>query len=368
MSWALMLAAGTLAGTIIGAGVFALPYLVGKLGAVTGLFYLCGASLVYYGVHRMYAAVVAGAPPGHDFLTFVRARLPRVAAFIASLTVIGELVFTLVVYLALAPTFLALIVPLPTLSATLLFWVIGSLFVFVRLSWQGFAEFSGTLLIGAIIVVILLAGGAAPLDIPLVRSLDLSTAFLPLGALLFAFAGRPAVALVVKEWRGAARSFSLGRAVFWGTFVPAALYAIFVFAILRLNPSVTPEALNSLGFLSPSLLMALGAMGFLTLWTSYFMIGANLKDILHLDLKIHSWLVAIVVLVFPLALYLAGFNAFFDALSFTGSVFLALEGLFVVWLWRRTFPSHRFRFVSIPLSFVFTLALVYEVLSRFRVI
>lgn len=359
-----MIAAGTLAGTIIGAGVFALPYVVAKVGAVSGLFYLCGAALVYYVVHRMYAAVVVKSGGAHDFAGLARAYLPRVPAFLASLTVVGELSFTLVVYLALVPAFLALVVPLPPLSHALLFWAIGSLFIFARLAWQGLAELIGTLLVAVIIGIVLVAGDGMPFTIPAFLPLDTATAFLPLGALLFAFMGRSAIIPLVREWREKRDSFSLARAIAVGTFLPVPLYAIFVFAMLRLSPSVTPEALNSIGFLPPTVLVSLGVMGFVTLWTSYFMIGANLKDVLHLDLKVPSWFAAVFVLAFPLAAYLLRFDAFFGVLTFTGSVFLGLDGIFTVWMWWRAFPAHRFRVLVVPLALVFMAAVGYELLTR----
>lgn len=360
-----MLAAGTLAGTIIGAGVFALPYVVGKLGAVTGLFYLCGAALVYYTLHRMYAAVVVTSGTAHDFAGLARANLSRGPAFLATLAVVGELSFTLVVYLALVPAFLALVFPMTPLSYVLLFWTFGSLFIFARLTWQGFAELLGMFLVAAIVGVVLLAGGDRSFMTPAFLPLDVKTAFLPLGALLFAFMGRSAIIPLVREWRAVRKSFSLPRALLAGTFIPVLLYAVFVFAVLRLTPTVAPEALNSLGFLPSAVLVALGLMGFITLWTSYFMVGANLKDILHLDLNAPSWLAALFVLVFPLAAYLGGFHTFFDVITFTGSIFLALDGLFIIWMWRRVFPSHRFRALGVPLALVFVAALGYELLSRF---
>ncbi len=359
-----MLAAGTLAGTIIGAGVFALPYVVGKVGAATGLFYLCGAALAYFVVHRMYAAIVVKNEGAHDYAGLARIYLPRVPAFIASLMVVGELAFALVVYLALAPSFLALITPFSPFANAILFWALGSLFIFASLMWQGFAELAGTLFIVGIVGVVLVAGNGLPFTVPAFLPLDLPTAFLPLGALLFAFMGRSAIIPVVEEWRAAREKFSLSRAIALGTLVPLPLYAVFVFAMLRLAPSAAPEALNSIGFLPAPILFLLGLMGFITLWTSYFMIGANLKGVLHLDLKVPTWGVTLFVLAFPLAVYCIGFDTFFSVVTFTGSVLLALDGIFVVWMWLRAFPAHRFRAFAAPLVAIFFAALAYDLLSR----
>lgn len=363
-----MLSVGLLAGTIIGAGIFALPYVAREVGLAAALFYLLGGALAYYCVHRMYAAVLAVSPRGMQFFGLARRFFPPRAAPLASYLVLLELVFVLVVYLALAPAFLRLITPLSEEAAVLLFWALGSLFIFARLTWQGIAELLGTLFIAGIVGIVLAAGGDAPLAVPWFEPLDLRLLFLPLGVLLFSFSGRPALHALVEEWRRAkeeGNGFLLSRAIAWGTFIPAAVYAVFIVAVLRLAPRVTPEALNSFEGFPAWLIAVLGGMGLLTLWTSYFMIGANVKDILRLDLKAPAWAAVMVVLLVPLALSLAAFRTFFEALSFTGGVFLGLEGILVSALWRRAFPAHRFRALSVPLSLIFALAIGYEIAHRF---
>jgi len=359
----LILAAGTLAGTIIGAGIFALPYVVARVGLGTGLFYLFGAFLVYYAMHRMYAAAVVARGDGRQFSSLAHAYFPRWGAHMAALAIFLELVFVLVVYLALAPAFLALIAPLSSPASVLLFWVFGSFFIFVRLAWQGAAELGGTLIIAGIAALVFAAGGAALPSVPWFSSSEPLSWFLPLGPLLFSFSGRPALHAVVAEWRdarAAGNGFSLGAAVTLGTAIPAVLYAVFVFAVLRIAPEVSPEALDSLTMLPPWLLATLGVMGIVTLWTSYFMIGTNVRDILHLDWRVPAWAAAAIVLTVPLLIYTLAFGAFFDALSFTGNIFLGLEGLLVVFLWRKVFPAHRFRALAFPVGIVFVTAIVYE--------
>ena len=53
-----ILAISVLSGTIIGAGVFALPYVFARTGFWLGLVYLAVFGLVYFFVHLMYAELL----------------------------------------------------------------------------------------------------------------------------------------------------------------------------------------------------------------------------------------------------------------------------------------------------------------------
>ena len=135
------------------------------------------------------------------------------------------------------------------------------------------------------------------------------------------------------------REFSLGKAIWWGTFIPAALYIAFTAVVLAFNPNVGPDTIGGLSGLSPILSAVLALTGFITLWTSYFMIGLNLKDILVRDLRWSRVFLRCAVIIFPIALYLAGLRNFLEAIGIAGGFFLALEGIFIVLMWRKVFPK-----------------------------
>ncbi|KKU98851.1 MAG: hypothetical protein UY32_C0013G0048 [Candidatus Jorgensenbacteria bacterium GW2011_GWC1_48_8] len=230
------------------------------------------------------------------------------------------------------------------------------------------AELLGTLAIIFVVFVVIFLGGESGFNAPLFKNLSVASFFLPFGPLLFSFAARVAVSRMVDEEREAkktSRPFSLKGAIFWGTFVPALVYFLFVLGILGLTDNVTPEALNSLENLPSSLLAIFGILGLVTIWTSYFIIGANFREILTEDKKVRPWIASALVLILPLGLYFAGFRDFLPTLSFTGSVFLGLEGIFLITIWRRVFPHHPKKWLSWPLYLVFAVALLYALFQMF---
>lgn len=367
MSKDFLLTTGLLAGTIIGAGIFSLPYVVSRVGVFAGFFYLAAFTLVYFVIHIMYAKLVEKEGGRHQFFYLANLYLPQKISRVVSFLILAGLFFILTVYLILAPTFAGLIFgPLASsgLIALFIFWFLSSVFIFAKLSFLDWAELAGTLSILAIVLIIFFMGLKEPFHAPLLKSVGWPLVFLPFGPLLFSLAGRPAISKMVEGHRQAkaeGRNFSLRKTIFWGTVIPALVYVLFVIGILRLNPNVSPEALNSLSFLSPFFLALLGILGLLTLWTSYFVIGANIKDVLRLDLKKPAWFSSLAVLTFPLILYFSGFKNFLTVISFTGGVFLGLEGIFVIAMWRKAFPKNKWRGIALPLYLIFLAALIYEI-------
>jgi len=363
-----VLAVSLLAGTIIGAGIFSLPYLVGRMGLVSGLFYFLFFGCVYYAIHRMYAELLLQSADSHQFSFVAERFLPRLAAKLLSNAVFLELIFVLVVYLILAPSFLSLLAPFSGTGAVFLFWALGSLFLFARLAWIGWAEFSGVAAIVGIIGAILWKGWGAPMLVPAFAPLDLAGILLPIGPLLFSLSGRPAIARVVEEWRKGESSknpFRLFRAIAWGTAIPVVLYALFVVGIVLITPLPSSDAISGLGELPVVFSIALGILGFLTLWTSYGMIAVNIRDTLRDDTRVGRFAALAIPIALPPILYLLGVNEFLGALSFTGSIFLGLEGIAIVWMWRRAFPEHPKKWITVPLFLVFAAAIFSEGIKLF---
>ncbi len=361
----LIFASALLAGTIIGAGVFSLPYVVSKIGIALGFFCFVLFAIVYYCLHLMYVKIALLHKEKHNFAYFAEQHLSPRAGIWASITIVGGMVLSLAVYLVLAPSFIHLFLGLEGLPAALLFWGLGSIFIFVELSMLGIAEMLGVAGILGAILVIMGAGSTISASIALSPASSSWTIFLlPFGPLLFSFSGRAAIVTMVEEHRAAARrneGFSIAKAILLGTSIPLVAYLVFTFAFLRINPTPSVDPIRDLAALPETLLIALGIMGFLALWTSYFMIGLNVKNLLEEDLKIPRLWSELLVLLVPILLYISGIATFIELVAFTGSIFLAFEGMFITRMWQNAFSRSPFRAASFLLYFIFIAALFYEV-------
>ncbi len=355
-----------LSGTILGAGIFSLPYVFSQLGFLNGIFFLLFFAIVYCVIHLMYGMVLREQSGEHQFFYLAKKYFSPRFSSIASLVILAELIFILLVYLVLAPQFLSAIFGTNQTLSLLIFWLVASLPIFMRLEWIGALDFIGVLLMLGTTLVIFGESFSYEWRAALFQPLSLATFFLPFGPLLFSLSGRPALHKVheaLKKIPDGEREGALRRTVLWGTFIPAVVYAMFAFSVLKINPAVPEEALGGLTSLPFFLFILLNAMGFIAIWKAYAMIGSNVRDILRLDLKLPLWMGALIVLLGPLALYLLGFKTFFFAISFAGDIFLGLEGITVVRMWQKAFPRSKWRRLSFALYPVFICGIMYGLLS-----
>ncbi len=357
-------ATAMLAGTIMGAGIFSLPFVVSSVGVSVGYFYLALFAGVYCALHLMYAHILSDEHGKHDLPHVVEEYLGPTAGRVASFTVLAELLFVLTAYLALSPSFFAIMLGASHPLAVLLFWAVSSAFIFVSLRTLGLADIVGVAILMCVVAMVYLFSIGHASLVESMRTVSWGVYLLPFGPLLFAMSGRPAIFKVVEEWRvshAARKPFSLYTAVALGTLIPAAIYALFVFSVIALSGAPSSDALSGLvGVLPRVVFFALGLMGIVAIWKSYFMIGANIRDILQRDMSISAIESAVIVLVAPLLIYTLGAREFLPLIGFVGGVFLALEGIFIVAIWRKKYARHPLRRVSAVLFAVFALAILYE--------
>lgn len=334
-----LLPTGLLAGTIIGAGVFALPFIFKVAGLLTGFFYLLLATVIYVLIHLFFADTIIRTPGEHRFVGYTRIYLGRTAGWISVLMAVLEMVFVLTIYLVLSVSFINLFLPnLPDLWKLLIFWVLGSATIFLSLKKLTFLEFSIT--IGMILIIIM----TFVLGLGKLGKIGLNDFYpnfegllFPLGPLLFALGGRVAIPYLVKYFHlpniGHQHRF-IRRSIIWGTVIPAIVYGFFILGVLGLSRSVTEDSISGLvGAVPGGLLAVLGVLGFLTLWSSYIVIGLDVKSVLLHDLKFSRAMRIAIVVLAPLALYFLGFQNFIGLVSFVGGIFLAVEGIFITLMW-----------------------------------
>lgn len=368
--------ASLLATTIIGAGMFALPYLFSKAGIATGLIYLFFFGIILALIHLMYADIIVRTPENKRFPGYAKIYLGKFGKWISVFMAIFGALLALVVYLVLSASFVNLIAPNASAAyIALFFWLLGSLAIFFNVNKLAMSEFLIFIGMAAIILVIfgfafLMNGGMKKVtNLPL---FNLNNIFLPFGAVLFSMYGRSAIPTLLGYFRNNGQSPIKSKwPIIIGSIAPAVIYFIFVFGILGLSDNISEDAVSGLvGNLPIAILWILGILGIISLWSTYIVIGRDIKKSLEHDFNFLPILSGAVVLIIPILFYFIGLQDFLLLVEFVGAVIIGLEGIFIILMWLKASKTESAEkiinklhpIIIILLFLVFIAGIVYKII------
>src|SRR3989344_2649171 len=333
-----ILATAMLAGTIIGVGVFGLPYVASQAGLAPAFFYLAVLTGVVVFIHLIYGEIVLRTKTKHRLPGYAQVYLGQTGRWLAAVIFFVSLYLALLAYLLIGGEFLSALVsnwyPITSASGTLILAVFGFGLVFLGLKLSGIFE----LLMTAVLVVMILGlvfygfGFMEKSNLTLFESGP--ALFLPYGVILFSLAGGSAFPEIRNFF---ARGRILKKAIICGTVIPAIVYGLFILVVVGISGKNT--SVEAVGGLTPffgSGFMKYAAMiGVLAVITSFLTLGLNIKNSLRLDFKLPHFLSFVLTAGVPLALYFLGWNDFIKILSFAGAVLGGLEGILLLVIWNQ---------------------------------
>ncbi len=361
-----------LAGTIIGAGIFALPYItmVAGLWLILGYFFLF--FIVAFLIHYFFAELSLATPDFKRLPGFAKIYLGQKIRNLTLVSSIVGLTGVLLAYTILGGQFLYnLLAPYFSgneLSYTLLYFFLGSLVVFL-----GIKITAGVSLVALILFfIILLLGfwrGFSDLAISnlLVSDFNFSNIFLPYGVVLFSLWGTDLIP-EIEELLGPEKKL-LKKVIFPAILISLIINLMFIVLILGITGQNTTEVgIDGLrGFFSNGIISLMLFFGFLATFTSFIVIGLTLKKIFCFDLKINlhlSWFLACFPVLF---LFLIGLQDYIKVIGFIGSTMLALNGILICLMYRKlsilkpkTISNFK-KFLIYPLILIFTIGILYEI-------
>ena len=354
---------GLMSALIMGAGLFSLPYLFSVAGVSLGFAYLAVFAIVFTMIHLMYSEVIRQSPGDHRFVGYARMHLGQPGFWLSILTTQVGILLVLLIYLVLSVHFVKAVFPAaPETYVFLAVWAVFSLSVISGIERLAKLDvlITGLKLLIIIGIFTLGAGGFRGADFPL----NPGHLFLPYGAILFSLSGRSAISSIhqyLREKRISERYLKLSLGL--GTFLPAALYALFVIGVLGISGhSVTEDSVSGIAVALPWAGIIIFALGLLSLWTAYTFLGFEARSILIKDFKLSRYLSAGVMITIPPILYFLGLNNFLSLIAISGGVLLSIESILVILMWNKAVrPKAAVRFSSYLLAGVFVLAGMVEI-------
>ena len=349
-------------GSIVGAGVFALPGVFASVGPwMASMVYVLIAGIVLQ-THLFYIDIVRITKHRETrFPSHVGTILGPTARAIAFFAHPGQIVGAGLAYLLLGGVFLnwfgnAVGIHLAMADWRVIFWVGGALTVFIGLrAVADVGIFCSWLLIACLFF---LAGVYAQYPVTLIQA---STGWhiADFGVMLFSLFGLSTIS-EVSDLAGPSRSAGR-RAVALGSIGAAILMWLFAFFASRaVGQSATSfEVLDFIQTLPHQIQWIIPLAGFLAVSNVFVVVMQDLKMTFHRDAHWPLWLSWAVALGAPLLLLAITTNAS-EAIGFVGSVFTAINALLVCLM---AFRLNRSRRIAPLLGLFFVFIILWRIIS-----
>lgn len=367
-----------LIGTIIGAGIFGLPYVAAKTGFFPVIIYLIVISAIVTLMHLLYGEVVLRTNGKHRMVGYAEIYLGKWGKRAATVSVILGSYAGLLIYIILSGIFLFgflgdFLGGSPLFYSVIVFFA-SAFFIASGLKILSWIESVLSFLLIAAIFIFLVKGSyfvnVSNFSLPA----DWSQFFLPYGVLLFALTGGsviPDMAAVLDD--GERR---LKKTIIIGTLIPAIIYLLFIAVVFGISgANTTPDAIAGLKNVYGDGIVRIGALvGFLAVITSFLAFGINLKKTFQYDYKLSKMLSLLLALVVPFVIFLTGFNDFIRVIGFSGAVMGGIDGVLIILMYQKAdrcgkgkrkpeYDIRTSKWLEYLLIIMFVLGIIYTILN-----
>jgi len=359
----LIYAIATLSGTIIGVGLFALPYITLKVGfwVMLGYFLVLGSLVIL--VHLFFGELALKTPDLKRLPGFAKFHLGKWGEKTAFLSSILGIFGAILAYIIVGGEFLTeLLSPIfggGNLVWTLFYFSLGAALIFFGIKAISKIEFWGLVLFFIILIAIFFRGQTFLKIENLFPQPDFSQLFLPYGAILFSLWGAALIPEVEEMLRERKKLLKILIPI--SILIPIFVYLFFIYLILGITGSQTTEsALTGLRNFLGDRIVSLGLFfGVLTTFTSFIALGLTLKKVFWYDLKIDKNLSWAITCFIPLALFLIGIKSFIPVIVFVGGAMLGIDGILILLMYRKINPK---KILIYPLFLILLGGIIYEII------
>ena len=375
MSKNYILAVFTLMGTIIGVGLFTMPFIINKAGIIPLFIYVAILATIQYYLHLLFAEVVLSTKEKHRLPGFVGKYVNNKSKkFTFLVDVIGSYGSALA-YIIIGGLFLHQLLN-PYFSGSVLFYSTILFGLVALIAFFDIKIIAGTELVLTSFLIIAIGliawRGFSHIQLANYNLLEWKNIFLPYGPIFFAVGGGAAIPEICRLL--SFEKEKIKSAIAWGTFIPAVLMLIFVLMIVGITGANTsPDTLAGLGLVLRDGVITFSLIfGLLAIITSYVVIAQATEEVYQWDLGLKNktaWFLACFI---PYGLYLLGWTNLTEVVSFTGAITGGLSGIILIWLVFRVkakpekvscIKCRLNKPLAYVLSSLFVLGVVYEVWS-----
>ena len=377
----LLTASFTLVGTIVGAGILGIPYVVAKAGVLYGLILILLIGFAFLFLNLFAGEVVLRTKKQHQLTGYAEKYLGSTGKKFMALSMFVNIYGALTAYLIGEGTTLHSIFKFGSpMLYTLIFFAICFIIIYKGVKATGKMELY---LISLLLVVVVIIGILSWNNISSGNFTTFNPAFffLPYGVVLFALLGSPAIP-EISEVLGKQKKL-MKKAIIIGSLIPVGLYLIFTliiagvvgleeFTVLQPNERIATVALSM--YSSPILGVLANILAVLSMFTSFLTLGLALVEVYHFDYKLSRRLALGLTFIVPLVIVLFNLTSFIAVIGITGVISGGLDGILVTLMYWKAkklgdrkpeFELGKHYVLGSVLIFMFLVGIGYQVWSKF---
>lgn len=368
-------AIATMVGTILGVGIFSIPFVIAQSGILPFLILLPLLAFAQYVFHKLYAEIIIATGEKHRMPGYVAKYFGEQAKYIVLFFVLIASYGSMLAYVLVGGSFLhQLLFPVfggsQFLYTTILYIMVATIVLY---GLKLIAKIDALLAVLLLLTVVMVIGNSLfNINLENYQLVSWPYFLLPYGPIFFAVGGDVAIPEVCRLLDNDRRQVK--KAIIWGTFVPAAIIFSFVLAVVGVSGGRTsPDTLAGLAsFLPLNVIKIALAFGLMTITTAFLSVAESAKETYVWDLKINKKIAWALALSPAFILYLLGVNNLTSVVSFTGSITGGILGITLIWLFFKVKNSTNngakiqtklTRGMAIFLSFLFVAGFIYSLIE-----
>ncbi|MBS3172082.1 amino acid permease [Candidatus Woesearchaeota archaeon] len=233
-------ATALLCGTIIGAGVLGIPYVISQVGFIPGFFIIIIIGLAMMMLNLFLGEIVLRTPGNHQLPGYAERYLGKTGKKLMMFSMVFGIYGALIAYIIGSGQALATVFGLSSITFSIAFFVVASSIIYIGLKTIAKSE------VFFITTVFLIFSGlflysifSGKFNLANLATINLKNIFLPYGVVLFAFIGTAAIP-EMKEYLSHDKK-KLKKTIIIGSLIPLFAYLLFTFAVLGITGAKTTE-------------------------------------------------------------------------------------------------------------------------------
>ena len=318
-----------LVGTIIGAGVLGIPYVVAQSGFIFGLINLLVLGFIILMLNLYVGEIALRTKKDHMLPGYAEKYLGKWGKWAITATTFFGLYGAMIAYTIGEGEVLSALLGGSAPMWGWIFFIIFTALIFFNLRVIAESELFLSLVVIALILIISVLA-FSNIEVSNLGGGDITKVFLPYGVILFAFAGISAIPEMEAEIGKNKKKFK--NAIILGSLIPIALYILFTAIVVGVTGVATTEiATIGLGEILGTKMLILGNLfAFFSMATSFILVAYALRWMFYYDFgqsRNMSWVLTWIV---PLIFLLLFKGSFIGIIGLTGAVAGGLEGILIV--------------------------------------